>query len=98
MNTRELATKFMDEILYDGDWITRWTPFNEEKHYGDWPEKFENLLEKLIGELGSDFFTDEFVCMFTCGDYDDMMDAINNHPCLKSLYEILDEYHDWLSN
>lgn len=98
MNTRELATKFMDEILYDGDWITRWTPFNEEKHYGDWSKKFEPLLDKLIEKLGSDFFTDEFICMFTCGDYDDMMDAICIHPCLKSLYELLDEYHDWLSN
>ncbi len=97
MNTNKLAKKFMDELLYDGDYITIWTPFDEKKHYVDWVEKFEPLLEKLTSELGWDFFTDEFISMFACGDYDEMMKSIESHPCLKQLSDLLDEYHNWLS-
>lgn len=97
MTIRELAEKFMDEILYDGDFINRWEPFDRNKHYADWFNKFEPLLEELTAELGWDFFDDEFIEMFSCGDYDEMMEAIEVNPCLKQLYNILDEYHNWLS-
>lgn len=96
MTIRELADKFMDEILYDGDFINRWEPFDEKKHYGDWLNKFEPLLEELTAELGWDFFDDEFIEMFSCGDYDDMMAAMEIYPCLKQLHDLLDEYHEWL--
>lgn len=96
MNIEELAKKFLDEILYDGDWINRWEPFDEKKHYGDWPKKIEIILNNLIEELGDNFFVDDFVEMFTCGDYDDMMDEIDQHPSLQILYDALNEYHEWL--
>lgn len=96
MKTRELAEKFMDELLYDGDFINRWEPFDEKKHYADWLNKFGPLLEELTEELGWDFFNEDFIEMFTCGDYDEMMEAIEIHPCLQPLYDLLDEYHEWL--
>ena len=96
MTTRELAEKFMDEILYDGDYINRWHPFDKKIHYADWINKFEPILEELTAELGWDFFDEDFISMFSCGDYDDMMDAIENHPCLKPLYDCLNEYDEWL--
>lgn len=97
MEVRELAEKFMDGILYDGDFINRWHPFDKKIHYADWNNKFEPLLEELTAELGWDFFDEEFIEMFSCGDYDEMMEAIEIHPCLKPLYNLLNEYHDWLS-
>jgi len=97
MTIRELAKKFMDEILYDGDYINRWHPFDEKKHYGDWLNKFEPLLEELTAELGWDFFDEKFIEMFTCGFYDEMIETIEIHPCLKPLYDLLNDYYDWLS-
>ena len=87
----------MDGILYGEDYITRWTPFDEKIHYGDWRNKFEPLLEELTAELGWDFFDENFIDMFTDGDYDEMMGVIEIHPCLQPLYNLLNEYHEWLS-
>ena len=97
MTTRELAEKFMDEILYDGDFINRWHPFNAKKHYADWPDKFEPILEELTAELGWDFFDEEFIETFSCGDYDDTMETIKIWPCLEPLYDMLNDYLDWLN-
>ena len=96
MNTNELAKKFLDGILYSGNWINRWHPFDEETHYGDWVEKFEKELDKIVPELGEDLFTDDFVQLFCDGDYDEMQDNCKNHPCLKTLDQMLNDYFDWL--
>lgn len=96
MTARDLAKKFLDEILYDGDWINRWNPFDEKKHYGDWVYKFEVELKPVIETLGIDFFDDDFIMYFCCGDYDDAQAVIEANPCLGKIYSMLDEYHDWL--
>lgn len=95
MNT-ELAKKFLDGIIYSGGWIDRWHPFSEEVHYGDWVEKFEKELDKIVPELGIDFFTDDFIDMFTDGDEYEMMEAIKVNPCLATLNQMLNDYYDWL--
>lgn len=97
MNTKELAKKFMDDVLYNEGFIDRLNPFNEEKHYGDWTEKFEAELDKIVPEFGENFFNDEFIEMFACGDYDDMMETTKKYSCLKPLQKMLDDYFDWLN-
>ena len=93
---RELAKKFMDGVLYGCGFIDRLHPFNEEIHYGDWTEKFEKELNKIVPELGVDFFTDDFIDMFTDGDEDVMKNSIDEHPCLETLNQMINDYYDWL--
>ena len=95
MNT-ELAKKFLDGILYGEGYIDRWHPFNEDIHYGDWVGKFEKELDKIVPEVGIDYFTEDFIDMFTDGDYDDMMEACDEHSCLSTLNQMLNDYSDWL--
>ena len=97
MDTRELTRKFLDEILYDNDYINREEKFSVKKHWGNWIEKIDPIVKKTIDELGEDFFTDDFISMFCDGDYDDLQNVLNEHPCLNELYEALNDYFDWLS-
>ena len=97
MDTKELAKKFIDEILYDNDYINRLSPLNEEKHYGSWPEKIATILEPIVSELGMGFFTDLFITSFTVGTQEDREEAIREHPCLSRLIEALEEYFEWLT-
>jgi len=91
----ELAKKFLDEILYDNDFVTRWTPFHE-KMYGDWVPKVDKVLEKIVPELGIEFFTEDFIQMFCDGMSDDIEDAIERHGCLAELHKVLNDYFEWL--
>ena len=97
MTSTELAQRFMDNVLFDGDYINRWHPFDSNKHYGPWLSKFESLFEELAAELGWDFFDNDFIEMFPCGDYDDVMRAIELYPSLQQLYNMLNEYGEWLN-
>ena len=97
MNTKELAKKFMDDVLYGCGIIDRLNPFNEEKHYGEWTEKIEAELNKIVPKFGEDFFDDEFIEMFADGDYDDMMKNTEKYSCLKPLNDMLNDYFDWLN-
>ena len=51
----------MDIILYDNDFITRWTPFDESRHYGDWLDKIVEVVAKSIETLEEDFYTEEVI-------------------------------------
>ena len=95
MNT-ELAKKFMDGVLYGCGFIDRLHPFNEEVHYGDWTEKFENTLDKIVPKLGEDFFTDDFITTFCDGDEDLIIQSCKKYHSLKSLNQMLNDYYDWL--
>ena len=93
---KELAKKFLDCILYDCGFIDRMHPFNESIHYGDWVKKLETELEKIVPELGEDYFTTEFIEEFADGDYEDMMKNCEKYSCLKPLNQMLNDYYDWL--
>ena len=96
MTTNELAKEFLNGIIYSGGWIDWMHPFNEKVHYGDWVEKFEKELNKIVPELGMDFFTKDFIDLFCDGDYDEMMENCEKYSCLKSLDKMLNDYYDWL--
>lgn len=97
MDTRELTRKFLDEILYANDYINREEKFSSQKHWGNWIEKINPIVEKAVNVLGENFFTDDFISMFCDGDCDDVQNAIKEHPCLNELSEALNDYFDWLS-
>lgn len=86
----------MDNLLYDNDFITRWTPFNEEKHYGDWMGKIAAVISTSMEALGSDFYTEEVIELLSGGEYSEMMDLIEKNPALSPVNDILNEYFDWL--
>lgn len=96
MNNKDLAKKFLDDVLYSCGFIDRLNPFNEEKHYGNWVEKLEAELDKIVPELGEEFFDDDFIDLFADGDWDDKMEQCEKYTCLKSLDKMLNDYYDWL--
>ena len=96
MEVKELAEKFMDGVLYDGQFIDRWHPFSDKIHYAHWLNKFETLLEELTAELGWEFFTDELIDVFTCGNQEEVTWHCELNPCLQQLNKLLNEYHEWL--
>ena len=94
---KELAKKFLDAIIYDNDYVNRWNPLDEEKHYGLWIDEVGRGLKRPIQELGAEFFTDEMIDTLSIGDYDEMMAIIGEHPCLRYLNELLNKYDEYLS-
>ena len=93
---KEIGKKFMDSIIYDNDFVNRWTPFNEEIHYGNWTNEFGRALIYPIMELGEEFFTDEVINLIACGDAHEMEELIENNPCLRWLDSLLNQYLNYL--
>lgn len=96
MNSKEIAKEMMDVILYDNDFITRWTPFDESRHYGDWLDKIAGVVAKSIETLGEDFYTEVVIETLSCGMYEDMMELIEKNPSLREVNDIINQYFDWL--
>ncbi len=93
---QEIAKRLMDDILYGNDYITRWTPFDEKKHYGDWMGKIADVISKSIETLGEDFYTEEVMDMLSDGEYNELMELIEKNPALNPVNVILNEYFEWL--
>jgi len=89
-----IAKKLVDALIYDNDYVNRWTPFDESKHYGGWIEK---IAEKVSLPLANQkYFTDEAIDTFAVGDFSEKEDMIKEHPELRELDKVLDEYYDYL--
>ena len=89
-----IAKKMIDAILYDNDIVNRTHPFVEEIHYGAWLINITQALIAPVMQLGKEFFTDEFIDMFSIGDGDEMEAAVAEHPVLSYVNELLNQYFD----
>ena len=69
-------------------------PFVEEIHYGAWLINITQALIVPVMQLGKEFFTDEFIDMFTVGDDDEMKAAVAEYPILSYVNELLNQYFD----
>jgi hypothetical protein len=89
-----VARKLMDALIYDNDFVNRFTPFDESKHYGNWVEK---IAEKVcFPDNNMEYFTDEAIDKFAIGDYDEKEETIKKYPELRELDKVLNEYYDYL--
>lgn len=94
----KITQSFLNAILYDSGIISRLEPLNWKRHYGPWFKKLYDLLGDLTDELGHDFFTEEFIEMFSTGNEEDQQAAINERHSLQELHDLLSEYFEWLGN
>ena len=93
----KLAKKFMDAILYDNDFVNRYSPFNEYVHYGNHTKKIAKTLVEPIKRLGIEFFTDEIIETLSVGEESEMSNIIEQND-LHKLNEALTHYYDYLES
>ena len=94
MDKTEIAKKFLDAIIYDNDFVNRWTPFDEAKHYDEWVKKVEDAISFPDGD--EEFWTDDNIDLMAIGDYDLILQLIEKFPELESLDKILNDYMEYL--
>ena len=93
----KLAKKFMDAILYDNDFINRYSPFNEYVHYGKYTKKIAKALVEPIKRLGVEFFTDEMINILSIGEETEANEIIDENG-LVDLHTVINEYYDYLDS
>jgi hypothetical protein len=91
----EIAKKFMDVLLYDNDFINRYSPFNEYVHYGEYTEKIAKALVEPIKRLGISFFDDEMIELLSVGEESEMNEIVDKNR-LDDLIDALNEYYEYL--
>lgn len=93
----ELAKKFMDAILYDNDFVNRYSPFNEYVHYGEYTDKIAETLVEPLKRLGESFFDDDTIEIISVGEESEMNTIVAKNG-LNDLHETLNEYYDYLES
>lgn len=91
---RSIAKKLIDILIYDNDFVNRETSLDESKHYGNWIEKVAEKVCFPNNDL--DFYTEDRMELFAVGEFFDKEDMIKEHPELRELDTILNEYFDYL--
>lgn len=83
----------LEAILYDNDMVNREEPLDEAK-LKPWTDKTAKALETPVSELGEDFFTEEWIDSFCCGDSTFIENEIKEHHCLGELSDLLNEFFE----
>lgn len=89
-----IARNMLDAILYDNDMVNRENPLDEDK-LRPWVIETYNALTIPFRKLGKDFFTEDWIDEFCCGDDDFMMSQIAENPSLFRLHCILNDFFDY---
>lgn len=91
---KDIAKKLIDILIYDNDFVNRETPLDESKHYGNWIEKVAEKVCFPNNDLN--FYTEDRMNLFAVGDFGEKEELIKEHPELRELDTILNEYFDYL--
>ena len=91
---KDIAKKLIDILIYDNDFVNRETPLDESKHYGNWIEKVAEKVCFPNNDLN--FYTEDNMNLFAVGDFGEKEELIKEHPELRELDTILNEYFDYL--